>query len=173
MQVRVQISKEEMRIQTEGHHSEVFSFRFVPHACGTPLNILSKIKACGNICAGPCQHFSARKEAILAELSRELPPLILQVGSCQRLSCSHLLCCSQLQFSCISWVRRSHRGLQHCERLLLIPCNLQHAWVDTHTCKGRQMISLRVCDPQGQQPTAAPVPLSEALNDLSKIQPRC
>lgn len=26
----------------------------------------------------------------------------------------NLLCCSQLQFSCISWVRRSQRGLQLC-----------------------------------------------------------
>ena len=43
-----------------------------------------------------------------------------------------------------------------------------HTHTHTHTLRSRQIVSLSVYDPQGQQPTAASVALSETLNDLSK-----
>lgn len=89
----------------------------------------------------------------------------VQVGAASN---SHnLLCCSQLQFSCISWVRRSRRGLQRACALVVNTMQFS-ACICRYTLRSRQIVSLSVYDPQGQQPTAAPVPLSEALNDLSK-----
>lgn len=97
---------------------------------------------------------------------------LLQTVSCRCRSASNssnLLCCSQMQSSCISWVRSSRRGFSACVpacTLLLMPYNSERAYADTR--RGRQIVSLSAYDPQGQQPTAAPVAPFQTLNDLSK-----
>lgn len=81
----------------------------------------------------------------------------------------NLLCCRQLQSGCISWVRTSRWGFAACAPActsLLIPRISEHAYADTR--RDRQIVSLSVYDPQGQQPAAAPVAPFQTLNDLSK-----
>ena len=113
----------------------------------------ARAQARGRICGGACQYFSSSQEAILAVRLSELLSLFLQVGAAS--DSYNLLCCSQLQFSCISWVSRSRRGLQLCA---LVVNTMQFAACIrrcTHVHSEADKLSLSVCDPQGQQPTAA------------------
>lgn len=97
---------------------------------------------------------------------------LLQTVPCRYRSAGNsynLLCCRQLQSGCISWVRSSHWGFAACapaRTSLLIPSISEHAYADTR--RDRQIVSLSVYDPQGQQPAAAPVAPFQTLNDLSK-----